>query len=136
MRINIIYSGLLWLLVLMATQCWASDALPFPKEPQVPTAPVVTHIDIDAQPIFKSHKQLLPQAWVLHVVTTGNAKLVEQLQTAGFNAYLSDDGKTLLVGPSTSQQQLLQEQKQLQQKFKLSSTVEDYQITWPTQKEH
>ena len=102
----------------------------------MPTAPVVTHIDIDAQPIFKRHKQVLPQASVLHVVATGNAKLVKQLQAAGFNAYLSGDSKTLLIGPSTSQQQLLEEQKQLQQKFKLSSTVEDYQITWPTQKEH
>lgn len=122
------------LLFIAMSQCWASDNLAFPVEPAVPTAPTVARINIDAQPIFKSHRQILPQAWVLHVTTPGNAALVKRLQQAGFSAYLGDDGKMLYIGPSISQQRLLQERKRIKQQFKLSSTVEDYQITWPTQR--
>ena len=126
---------LLWLLTILVTPGWAADHLTFPQEPSVPTAPAVTHINIKTQPIFDDHKQVLPQAWVLHVHTSGSTALVTRLQQAGFSAYLGDDNKTVYIGPSVSQAQLLEVKKQLKQRFNMTSSIEDYHIIWPTQKE-
>jgi len=138
MRINLPHCLIGLLLCIVIAQCWAYGTLPFPVEPQAPTAPTVTHININAQPIFKSHHQVLPQAWVLHLMTPSNVALTKHLQQAGFNAYVVNGGKTktIYIGPSISRQRLLQTQKRIKKQFKLSSTIEDYQVSWPTHKEY
>ena len=137
MRINAMDFCIGWLLGVVTIKCWASDTLPFPKEPPVPITPIAMHLNLNIQEFSqKNHRQVLPKAWVLHIINTyGNPEeLVKRLQKVGFDAYMTDKHE-IFIGPSASHQELLRVRKQLKKQLRLSSTVEDYQVIWFAQKE-
>lgn len=130
MKLTNIYRSIC-LIILLACSGVALAVPRLPSEPPLPQMP--SHNPAEVQ-YHQAAQTADPQAWVLNSAQRYNLQQAKQwvtrLQKAGFAAYCVEVGRNqvmVVVGPSLSQKQLLQQQTQLSQQYRFNTTIANYQ---------
>ena len=116
-------------MIMLSAFAYAVPALP--KAPPLPKAPTE---ETRAAAVDSTQAVADSQAWVLNASQDDDRQSVQQwvarLQKAGFAAYTVMTGRDrakVVIGPSLSQKQLLQQQTVLSKQYHFATTIANYQ---------